>query len=781
MIRRLGGAVPHYDVCIVGAGPAGLTVAAELAYTGLRICVLESGGERRSAATDALKEVETDGLAIKPNSRERVLGGASTVWGGLSAPLDAIDLEPREGGEGWPLAERDLAPYLAAATRYWFPTPEYFSASPTWRLENLSEKIFVAIRPPFNFAHLRHIFERAGVDLYLNATVTRLISKAGKVDSVACRSIDGEEVLISATNFVLAAGGIENPRLLLNSVLGNDRDQVGRYFMNHPKGYLGLVRFKKSLPAESFYLPLTRDGRLRYAGLRLSDEYQRTHSLLNSYVQFEPNLGLLQRYAFGIWKRLPPALSRWLELFRPRTLRLRWFADMEPRAENRITLSPERDALGMPIPHVHYALGEKDKKTFAALHSQLQENIARLNLGTLEGTADEVIAAVTQDASHHLGGTRMGRDPQTSVVDGDCRVHSIRNLYVAGGSVFRAGGCANPTYTIVALAIRLAAHLSGVSKVALPSSGTAARAAGIVIIGAGKRVATDVVPALESLPKEFAIQGLYARHAGALFGSRAQYAVSPLSALTADMLAKARFLYIAVPPQALLSLVRGLPAAPDLELIIDTPVSASAALYRALTRYRRVHVAEDSVFLPWLSLVSKAARIECEHSVYRYHGIALLKALAGTIRFAVRWGNSLWLWAGSTRVRISEPRDYARGTLRIDGREVEMLIIRNRCKGFRFDSSEILLSPEESALAGFVEEGDTVVSRMLELKRVGLRRLLSAAYANEETWSLAQEADDVRVDYFTHRFWAYVRIVGGDRMLWHGEENPRNRHRRIHR
>ncbi|MFI5024984.1 MAG: GMC oxidoreductase [Alphaproteobacteria bacterium] len=167
----------------------------------------------------------------------------------------------------------------------------------------------------------------------------------------------------------------------------------------------------------------------------------------------------MQRYAFAVWRRLPSWLAPLCDLLRPRKLWLRWYAEMEPRAENRITLSDKKDAFGLPLPLVSYSLGERDKKTLIALHAQVTEEVRRLGLGRLEVSPEEVITAVGDDASHHLGSTRMGRDPASSVVDADCRVHIVENLYVAGGSVFPSGGSANPTYTIVALAIRLAEHL----------------------------------------------------------------------------------------------------------------------------------------------------------------------------------------------------------------------------------------------------------------------------------------------------------------------------------
>jgi choline dehydrogenase-like flavoprotein len=304
---------------------------------------------------------------------------------------------------------------------------------------------------------LKPLFEREGFDLILDASVLKLESDASVVTGAVCKSRSGIETRIRAQRFVLAAGGIENPRLLLNSRIGNDHDQVGRYFMNHPKSYQGYIRLNRLLPPRSLFLPQTETGRMRYLGLRLAEEEQHARGLLNSYVGFEPNFGRLQRYGFKLWKRMP-LFSTFLmrTLARPRSIRCRWFADMEPRADNRVTLSEARDSFGMSLPKVTYQTSERDKATLRALW----DTLAQSGLGRLEGDVEEMLADITFDSSHHMGATRMGNDPATSVVDADCRVHGTENLYVAGSSVFPSAGCANPTMVITALSIRLAERLS---------------------------------------------------------------------------------------------------------------------------------------------------------------------------------------------------------------------------------------------------------------------------------------------------------------------------------
>ncbi len=545
MIRDLtdqDGDPPPYDLCIVGSGPSGATVANELKTSGLRVCVLESGLARPTRRGDRLRRVISDGLTIKDYSRERVLGGSSTTWAGLSSPLDEVDLEPRPflDHSGWPIRRDELLPfYEEAAARYRFPALERFGPSGFGaikargeveiRLDGIVEKVFLAAAEPQDFGRELGPMYAATVDLYLDATVTALEAHAGS-RLVACavvRDRTGRERRVRAERFVIATGGIENARLLLASTdlcpfgLGNEQDQVGRYLMNHPKNDYGVLHLARPVVDVPYYFGCLHEGFAGYAGLRLSDDRQREHRLLNSYVRFEPlfpwsdsrgveSLVLIaKRSAFFLraWKAgrrgkvislrdysetgddsdlqnermtfarrlglgvnividLPRVLAYlWFRLVekagpRIRRVRLRNFMEMEPRPENRVTLADELDEDGRPLPRVRYGLTAKDKVSLVRLHEVLAREFERSGLGRLEGRlGDEERWPIDQDASHHLGTTRMGTDPRTSVVDPDQKVHGVDNVYVAGGSVFPTSGCANPTFTIVALSIRLARHL----------------------------------------------------------------------------------------------------------------------------------------------------------------------------------------------------------------------------------------------------------------------------------------------------------------------------------
>jgi choline dehydrogenase-like flavoprotein len=534
--------LPRYDLCIVGSGPAGITLANELRGSGLRVCVLESGLQRPTRRGDELRRVVSEGIHIKDWSRERVLGGASTTWAGLSSPLDALDFESRPwlSRSGWPIDRAELErDYSAAAERYRFPVltafgPEGFARlkeegikQPLWRM--IDEKVFLAAGEPQDFGReWTRLFEEPDFDLYLDATLLELeaASEGARIRCGRVRSRSGRELRLRAQAFVLAGGGIENARLLLlsrglcSAGLGNEHDQVGRCLMNHPKNYHGVLEFDPPVEGLPYYFGCLWQGFAGYAGLRLDPSLQRDSELLNSYVRLEPlfpwtddagvealvTLVKNSRGLFARWKRRhaeelvelrdysetgddserqnarrgplaaagdalttllhAPKVAHYayyrLSRAKPRIhrARVRNFMEMEPHPDNRVTLAEERDVNGQPLPRVTHACTALDRRSLISLHEILAMEVERTGFGRLVSELDdEPPWPIDQDASHHMGTTRMGRDPATSVVDLHSRLHTVGNVWIAGASVFPTSGCANPTFTLVALAIRLARRL----------------------------------------------------------------------------------------------------------------------------------------------------------------------------------------------------------------------------------------------------------------------------------------------------------------------------------
>ncbi len=379
----------------------------------------------------------------------------------------------------------------------------------------------------------KHIYERDNVHLYLDASVKRLtFSRIGNqqvVDTVVACNSKGETLSFSAENFVLCAGGIENARILLNSpseesgcALGNEHDQVGRYMMNHPKRYQGIVNFTRPLRYVPYYFGCMAGGYSGFAGVRLSDEIQRKYELVSAYIRFEPIFpwtdspgvdalvpmlrgakgilttlskfrknGIVELRSFAetgdtqqagrklsavtqLWYVIKDfrnvAHYLWYRIFgQPaiKQVRLCTFMEMEPSRHNRVTLAKERDAHGYKLPMVSYAPTERDQRSVQILSDTFIKEIestARATVSDVFSIDGDFYKSINQfsgyDASHHIGTTRMGKSPEYSVVDASLLVHGVRNIYVAGSSVFPSSGVANPTFSIVALSIRLAEKLS---------------------------------------------------------------------------------------------------------------------------------------------------------------------------------------------------------------------------------------------------------------------------------------------------------------------------------
>lgn len=922
MIRDLDDAPPEvleYDVCVVGSGPAGGTVANELVGSGLRVVVLESGRLKTTPYGDRLREVRSEGIHIKDYSRERVLGGASTTWAGLSSPLDRVDLEARPylRHSGWPITREDLLPYYRRAARaYRFPQLSMFDGgvfaeiraggefAPSW--ERVEEKVFLAAAEPQNFGReLRHIYQR-DVDLLLDATVIRLesapqrsaqdtplasgdgapasssaaSSSSAAIRTTVCdavvRSSTGAERRVRARVFVLGTGGIENARLLLQSVdacptgLGNENDQVGRFLMNHPKNYHGILTLAKPVREVPYYFGCLLDGFAGYGGLRLREEEQRSRGLLNSYVRMEPlypwsdNPGvealvlLMKRSKFILrawragrrgqvtsirdysetgddsdlqnqrktlkdWIRLPwlilshlPAVVRygWSRTFARRAprvtlVRLRNFMEMEPDPENRITLCDETDPLGQRMARVRHRSSDLDRRSLSALHDALRLEVERNGLGRLDTTLadltrEEESWPIHEDASHHLGATRMGNDPTCSVTNVNARVHSVANVYVAGGSLFPTSGCANPTFTIVALSIRLADHLKrevfqvqAATSEPEPGGGATDDRKNVLIVGSGRRVLEAALPVFAAAGDRYRVAAICARKARTVrYGGR-EYEVVPLDSI--QTLEGIDLVYVAASKPAVPGVLRHLAGLDpsDVDLLVDTPVVLFKHLGHAdlALRFRNAWVAEDCVELPWIDLVRRAEQgplgrlhtLHFERAAWRYHGFAMMKELfSGT---AIRSGRRVreapdrdvfeLSFEGDRVARMVEPRDYDHGHFTLVGErasvsdavtaqegvlQLRMLQEGGAVVGIGLGDDEVRFDETERMLVG-TEGGETVTSWMEGLKRVGFLRLLRRIDRGDGAWPLIDGLEDMTIEYLLEKTGRYAPWLGVRRSL----------------
>lgn len=500
------------DVLIVGAGAAGISLAWRLEGTGLKVCVLESGGQdAKPFAPDAKASALNAGLSNLEDypfeaSRARGLGGTTALWTGACVPLNRDDFLPRDwiAASGWPIRYEDMLPYYAAAA----PLFDLVDASSYQHLVDTSPfqgsglfASFAQIAQNRNFGkrHQHWLSRSNTTNVVMGATVTGFeCTASGKaVNGVRVVDPQGVEHVLSSVYTVLACGGIEVPRQLLSAkaqigaALDCAMENVGRFHMEHPIRSLGTIKLPD---ARKRVLAFTNMQRTKGAALQgifsLDPEVRERERLLN--IQFhmyrynpmeaDPAIVALKarfdasaavgdtRNGFSsprdIWKCAKyaawhswnkAARSAWFD-----HVRLLGFLEQEPDAENRITLSDETDRYGQRLPHLYSK--ESEMMTYSVSRSLAIIQKSLESRGYPECTLGAHRVAHLEHYGgyglHHMGGTRMSHEPATGVVDKNCKVHGIADLFVASSSVFPTGGAANPTLTICALALRLADHIA---------------------------------------------------------------------------------------------------------------------------------------------------------------------------------------------------------------------------------------------------------------------------------------------------------------------------------
>jgi choline dehydrogenase-like flavoprotein len=491
------------DLAIIGSGPAGISIARAMAAAGTLVCIVESGGFTPEPETQALYQGENAGIEYPlAATRLRQFGGSSGHWGGYCRPLDPIDFEARDwvSLSGWPFGREALDPYWEAASLAVQNAPARYEdldywATKTgeplvqWRCGRMQTRFF-QFSPPTRFgAHHRAELEQAKrIRVLLHANVTRIaaLPSAAAVGHLDVRTLAGRHLRVHAKRYVLAAGGIENARLLLLSDdvmpagLGNQHDMVGRCFMEHPHlgGFADVVIADLRRLPPIYREQMVVDGRAARVSYVPHPDYLRRTQRLNISFTMSPVADIRDDAA----TRADPALSGQLDMLaaaKPFITERRALAEPNapagagvrmgigcsceqvPNPDSRITLGRETDALGLRRTRLDWRLTELDRRSLVGNIEALGAALAAAGIGRMrpklenDGLWEQRVAG----GSHHMGTTRMSDDPKRGVVDRHCRVHGIENLYVAGSSVFPTAGSANPTLNLLALAYRLVDHL----------------------------------------------------------------------------------------------------------------------------------------------------------------------------------------------------------------------------------------------------------------------------------------------------------------------------------
>lgn len=508
------GQILETDVCIVGAGAAGITLAKEFAGAHFRVLLLESGGMTFEHRTQWLYKGENLGRPYYSQefTRRRQFGGTTVTWSGRCRPLDEIDFEARSWlpHSGWPFPKSHLDPFYERAQEVVQAGAYDYTCDPDpLKSTGLETKVF-RFSPPLDFGQAYQAnLERAGnIQILLHANVLRiaLAKETNRVSHLNCAPLTRKPFRVVSKIFILAAGGLEGTRLLLASRdiqpdgIGNQNGLVGRFFMEH--AYIhsaAITHIPEAISPD--YLKLDYETRQSNLGIHksigFSQEYMQKEGLLNAslylvrrkshkmddryyskaamdFIAFvdmlrhksRPSLSLAAA-AGKAMLRNPRLASLALQAAKKgsrnaSTYALRLQLETVPNAESQVALSEKRDSLGVPKLDMHWKTTPQDVESYQRFEqlalAALQKMGFQLRKFGHTLASDGWPVSMT-GGKHHMGTTRMHTDARQGVVNEHCRVHGVNNLFIAGGSVFPTSGMANPTLTIVALAIYLADHI----------------------------------------------------------------------------------------------------------------------------------------------------------------------------------------------------------------------------------------------------------------------------------------------------------------------------------
>lgn len=495
------GTIINGDICIVGAGAAGISMALEWMNSGHKVILLEGGGFEYEDQMQDLYRGKTTGQRYYPLQAARLhyFGGTTGHWAGFCSPLEPIDFKKRDWvpHSGWPITRTDLDPFYARAQKnlelgpYEYDFEKYREkdsdlVSLPFNQDVVYNKMW-QFSPPTRFGqkYKDTIVNAPNIILYTYANVTEIKTNdnVSAVTEVTTKNFAGKQLRVRAKYFVLACCAIQNARLLLASNrqapkgLGNHNDLVGRFFMEHLEIKSAELWLAKP---ELLKLYLIDFGKTKYrAELAISEEKQAEYKILNGTASFTPLEVARKEKAFiDTWNADPENSEKKMREYKsqggvPSKKPEKRYKDFElftrieqaPNPSSRITIDRETDALGVPRANLHWELTTFEKRSIHKIYEIIGQQCGLSEIGRvklmdyLRNPDDNSWPEFAGAGWHHMGTTRMSNSDKDGVVDSDCKVHGLANLYIASSSCFVTAGCPNPTLTIVALTLRLSDHL----------------------------------------------------------------------------------------------------------------------------------------------------------------------------------------------------------------------------------------------------------------------------------------------------------------------------------
>lgn len=510
------------QVCIIGAGTAGIFLARLLRQRGIAVTLLEAGDGLSKAPAEKEEYCEQKGLFYRgaDNGRAFGLGGTSALWGGQMIPLSKSDFaaRPKINFAAWPIDYYDVArffPLVASAVglsgnaRGSAAEDEEIIKTRFPFLEGVQEEFGLRLSSwipfgarNFSVAYANELKDDTGLDVWLNAAVVEICnhgSGAGHVAEVVARSPNGRELVVQPEHVVVAAGALESTRLLLayDEVTGGDITRsgapLGRYFADHLSVPCARFKCQDWKAFNQQVAPIFDRGVMRTPRLELTSDAQEKYGLSSAFAHFtfatkgQTGFDLVRsilRRRQGEQTDLTIKPSKlfsalvdvssmvfWRYVYKrlwiPREADLVLQIDIEqlPNRDSRLLLSDERDKFGRKRLVVDWRITAEDVtviKRVAELAMAAWENSPLHASATIElAIPDELDSfSAPYDVYHPTGSLRMGSTSSDSIVDGNLKLWASDNCFVTTTAVFPSAGSANPGMTHLALTARLAEHLS---------------------------------------------------------------------------------------------------------------------------------------------------------------------------------------------------------------------------------------------------------------------------------------------------------------------------------
>ncbi len=541
------GGIINSDIAVIGAGPAGIVLALELAKVGLDIALIESGRLDFDRAIQNLGDasyVDLEFHAPMSECTRRQVGGTSTIWGGRCVPYDPVDFAQRNhiSNSDWPVTYAELEVYFQRASDYFLCGKAEFDLN---NLDHIEQKSIVPGLPdedvltstlerwslPTNFGkeYLDQLKRSDRISLFSGLTCTEIVTneQGKKVEFIQAKTLGGKQIEIKCQKYILAGGALNNTRLLMAcdryhpGGIGNHSELLGKFYMGHLSGDIAKVKF--TTPPKETIFGFDRDTDGTYVRRRFSfaPEFLAEQQLSNTvgwlgapeFGDFSHQNGILssayialnlpilktrlgastaiRRAAIGkdkgiyyphivnifkdvgqilsfipsfgygrfIAKRKIPALFVYSAA---NEYPLHYHSEQVPNPESRVSLSNEKDALGMRRLNIELRFTDQDIESVVKAHHHWDQHLRKHDCGYLEYLSEDLEAAVWSQAGdgfHQVGTTRMSEHPSQGVVDVNLNVHGFDDLFVASSSTFVTSGQANSTFMIVAFALRLADYL----------------------------------------------------------------------------------------------------------------------------------------------------------------------------------------------------------------------------------------------------------------------------------------------------------------------------------